>query len=111
MAALDWTAVDWLAYVLRKFVPFVICIAVGSFFLWRHTKRRAALVQLVAAGMLLLSFLIDQVEYFISPFHQPAVWSVLRSEPLQIAKSALLLLSSVLFGAGYVWYALGEKRI
>ena len=111
MAVYDWSVADWLYYVLREFVPFIMCIAIGSFFLWRHTKRRAALVQLVAAGMLLLSFLIDQVEYFISPFHQAAVWSFLRSEPLQIAKSVLLLLSTVLFGAGYVWYALGEKRI
>ena len=111
MAVYDWSASDWLYYVAKNFIPFIMCIAIGSFFLWRRTKQRGALMQLVAAGMLLMSFTINETEYFISPPRDSALAQFLWSEPLQIFKSVLLLLSSLLFGAGYVWYAVGEKRI
>ena len=107
----DWTAGDWLYYVLSEFVPLVLCVSVGSFVLWRRTKRPAALTQLVASALIFLGWLLSQIRHFTSPSTDSAVgrivWSLSSSEALRV----LLLVATVAFGVGYLWYALTERRI
>jgi hypothetical protein len=107
----DWTAGDWLYYVLSMFVPLVLCVAVGSFVLWRRTKRAAALTQLVASALIFLPWLLGQIRYFMTPSTESAFARLFWSQGFNEAMSLLLHLSLVVFGLGYIWYALTERRI
>ena len=89
--------------VLPVAVP--LCVVIAAAMLWRRTKRASALVQLLAAVLLLYGTVVDR--YGSRSIGLDRV----RSEWLQTSMDIALFLGCVSFPIAYLTYALREKRI
>ena len=89
----------------------VLCLSAGSFLLWRRTPCLAALTQLVASGILVLTTLSEDVRTATMPGAQSWLPHVVWSQPLLDLTFGVHHVCVAGFGIGYVWYAATRKRI
>jgi Na+-translocating ferredoxin:NAD+ oxidoreductase RnfD subunit len=97
--ALDWSIPAML----------IVCVAIGSFLLWRRTKRRSAFMQLVAAAVMLLLLVFAAGHKFTTPLDDTWLAQFLWSESIGAAIPCMTAFSLVVFGCGYVWFAARAK--
>jgi hypothetical protein len=105
-------ASDLIFYLTRDVGPAVLllCCVVGASRLWKRTRLASALVQLLAASLVFVSWAvhITRIE-FTTPFDTSSFARVLGSEAMQITETLTLLIGVVVFVFGYLWYALAQK--
>jgi hypothetical protein len=101
------TLVDLMHHFVEDVMPIVapLCIVVAAGFLWHRTRRVSALVQLVAAVLLLYGMTVDRYGWHSNGLD--AVWS----EPIRISRDIAMFLGFVLFPVSYLLYALRQTRI
>ena len=82
-----------------------LCAVVAAAFLWHRTRRRSALIQLVASVLILYGIAVDRYGR-----HSTGLDAYL-SEPMRISVDIALFVGFVLFPIGYICFAVTHKRI
>ncbi len=86
-------------------------IAVGALLLWMRTRHVAAFVQVFAAIPFFVCSTLHSLCSLVNPFDKSPVSRFVWSHALQDATVTAAFLSSIVFGIGYLWYAISQKPI
>src|SRR5215203_4119456 len=98
---------DLVFHLTRNIGPGVVllCFIVGAVSLWKRTRRVSALVQLLAASLVFISWGFHRIEVeFAMPLRTSLFARVLSSEEWQITKTVSLLVGIFVFALAYLRY-------
>jgi hypothetical protein len=86
----------------------MLCVVVGAVLLWKRTRHASALVQLVAASLLVMDWAITGIYELAS---ESNTWLGTRfwSEPFQTVRHFTVSVALVVFPIAYLWYAFTQK--
>jgi len=105
---------DLIFHLTRNIGPGVVllCFIVAAVSLWKRTRLVSALVQLLAASLVFVSWGVHRIGVeFTTPFDTSLFARVLSSEAMQITETVTLLIGIFVFALGYLRYALTQKGI
>lgn len=98
--------------IFSLLLPIIFLIfVVGSSVLWARTRRAAALVQLIACSVILMSLAVEKLADYLMRAGKPELFDAIHSSPVLLISQLALLVSFVVFPIGYLWHALSQKRI
>ena len=103
------------ASILARYSQFgptllILCLTIGSFLLWRRSRRVSTLLQLISAAALFLFALRFNIRsIFVDPFHPPFWARILWSNSLNQIIDVAQVFCVVAFPIGYLWYAIRQK--
>jgi hypothetical protein len=86
-------------------------LVVSAAVLWTKTKRASVLLQLIASSVILLMLFVEKLANHLMTTGRPQLFDFIRGSHVESAGQIVLIVSFVLFPAGYLWYALSQKRI
>ena len=86
-------------------------VLVGAAVLWFKTRHPAVLVQLIASALVIVLRALEQLASYRIRSGRPQLYDAIHTENLLLVGQLAFMLCFLAFPVGYLWYAVGQKRI
>jgi hypothetical protein len=93
------------------FILMPLCIGVGALLLWKRTRRIAALLQFIAAVVLVACSVLGVLRSYVDPFHKSWLSKLVWSRYMWEQNAGAMLIAMSVFAISYLCYALSHKGI
>ena len=93
------------------FILMPLCIGLGALLLWKRTRRVAALLQFIAAVVLLAGSVLNVLRSYVDPFHKSWLSKLVWSRYVWEQNAGVMLIAMSVFAISYLWYAFARQSI